>query len=162
VNDTSMLARLLATVRRRAIYQLALEQGSIALAIGFGGVIVLLLAGTQILDWYWPALLLVATFAIGMWRIRGRVPSHYQVAQAVDQGRGFEASFSPAVFFSGGSEGPHAPRELVEAQRNRAEHMATTADSGIAWPLSLPQQAWVCLALLGISATLVVVRYGYR
>jgi len=161
VNASNILARLLEQVKRRALLQLTLEQGSVALAACFAGVIVLLLIGTQILDWYWPVLLLAATFVIGMWRMRGRVPNEYQIAQQVDERLGLSDSISTAVYFSDSEQQKYVSQELVEAQLRKAESVAQSADAVIAAPLQMPRQAWACLALFGISATLLVVRYGF-
>jgi hypothetical protein len=162
VNESNILARLLEQVKRRALLQLTLEQGSVAFASCFAGVIVLLIIGTQLLDWYWPVLLLTGTFIIGMWRMRGRVPTKYQIAQQVDQRLGLKDSISTAVFFSDAERQQHVESALVEAQRRNAESMAVSADVAVAAPLKMPRQAWACLALFGLSAALLVVRYGFN
>ena len=42
---------------RRVLWQLFLDKACLALTIFMGGALVLLLVGTQILDWYWLVLL---------------------------------------------------------------------------------------------------------
>ncbi len=42
-------------------------------------------AGSQILEWYWLALLLAGGFALGLHRMLRRIPSEYRVAQEVDR-----------------------------------------------------------------------------
>jgi hypothetical protein len=160
VSNESTLGRMIQAVRRRALMQLMLEQGSFALALALAGVILLLLAGTQLLDWYWPLLLLVVTFGVGLYRVRGRVPSAYEVAQRVDKRLGLRDTISTAVYFD--EQETPASKDLIAAQRKVAESMALTADPVVAAPLSVPRQAYACLALLVVSGTLLAVRYGFR
>ena len=42
---------LLVQARKRVVGHLVLDKGALALTIGLGGAVLLLLAGTQILDW---------------------------------------------------------------------------------------------------------------
>lgn len=138
-----------------------LEQGSFALAIAFGGLIVLLFAGTQLLDWYWPAILLLVALAAGMWRIRGRVPSGYAVAQQIDSCLGLQDAISTALYFERERQRP-AHRDLVQAQKQMAESAAARADAVAASPLRMPRQAWASLMLLVLSGGLLAVRYGFQ
>lgn len=160
MKNDSTLDRVLDVVRRRALLQLLLEQGSLALALALGGVILLLLTGTQILNWYWPLLLLVAAFGVGSYRIRKRVPSTYEVAQQVDRRLGLKDTISTAVYFAAQPE--RAPQELIHAQRGVAESVAQTADAEAASPWRVPRQAYACAAMAVLSASLLVVRYGFR
>ncbi|MBL8174935.1 MAG: hypothetical protein JNK48_09700 [Bryobacterales bacterium] len=160
MSNDSTLGRVLRAVRRRALIQLMLEQGSYALAIALAALIALLLIGTQLLDWYWPPMLLVGAFAVGLYRVRGRVPTAYEVAQQIDRRLGLRDTISTAVYF-GENETP-AAKSLIEAQRGVAESMARSADPVAASPLFVPKQAYACLALLVVSASLLVVRYGFR
>lgn len=161
VSGNSTLTALLDRVRRRTLLQLILEQGAIALAFAFGGVILLLLTGTEILEWYWPLLVLGAALCLGVWRIRARIPSEYEVAQRIDTRLGFSDAVSTAVYFAGGKPAIPASRELVEAQRRSAESAAAGADANLAAPLRMPRQTWACAALLLVSAGLLIARYGF-
>jgi hypothetical protein len=64
--DRSPVTELLSQARRRSITHLVMEQTALALTIGMGGVILLLLTGTQILDWYWVVLLTVVSLGVGI------------------------------------------------------------------------------------------------
>ena len=68
------LHHLLLRARRRLLAQLILDKAALALTIAMGGAVVLLIAGTQILDWYWLLLLAAAGFGAGLYRLRGRIP----------------------------------------------------------------------------------------
>lgn len=163
MDDTSPLLRLLRIARRRELTQLFLNQGSYALVVALAALILLLLVGTQVLDWYWPVLLAAVTLAVGIYRFRGRVPDRYAVAQRVDSRLGLNDALSTAVYF----DQPHeerafSPASLIDAQRQFAEQTAQSADPVAATPLSIPRQAWATVGLLAICGTLLMVRYGFQ
>lgn len=162
MDEAGILESLISRVRRRTIAQLVLEQGALALVAAFAGVILLLLAGTQVLSWYWPALLLGITLLLGLLRIRERIPSRYWVAQEVDQKLGFHDAVSTALYFSEGNPNYKAAPELVAAQRRVAARLAGEADAQLASPLRMPRQAYACLALVAMAGSLAVIRYGMR
>ena len=60
------LTNLLERARRRLVGQLALDKAALAMVIGMGGAVLLLLFGTQILDWYWPVLLIAVSLGVGI------------------------------------------------------------------------------------------------
>lgn len=157
-----ILERLLATVRRRTLVQLLLEQGSLAIAAGCVILLLLLLAGTQVLEWYWPPLVVLATLAYGVWRIRGRIPTSYETAQAIDAQLQLKDALSTAVFFANSHNAERAPRELIQAQRRFAESLAASADPVVASPLRFPRQAWPALGAFVLCGALLVTRYGFR
>jgi len=57
---------------RRRLFVLALERAAIALALVLAGGILMLLLGTQILNWYWLALLAAAGVGIVATGVRSR------------------------------------------------------------------------------------------
>ena len=63
---------------------LVCEQLSVGLVAAMAGAILLLLIGTQILDWWWPLALFIGGAAISAWRTMRFLPSPYSVAQLVD------------------------------------------------------------------------------
>jgi len=141
---------------RRRHGLLALEQINYALIIVLGGAILLLLVGTQILDWYWLALLAALGLAIGVFRFRRRRQPPYQIAQILDSRLGLSDTLSTAWFVLTTPASPNAPRQL---QLSRAETVA----SGIQPKTVFPRQAlrsWAPNALLFLTAcTLFSVRY---
>lgn len=162
MEETSTLARLLAQVRRRAVTQLLLQQGNYALIAAFAALILLLLFGTQVMNWYWPVLLALVALAVGVWRMRGRVPDEYQVAQMVDQRMGLYDTLSTAVFFERDAHEERAAPELVATQRNLAETTALSTDAVAAVPLAMPRGMWVSVAMLALCGALLIARYGVR
>ena len=58
MSEHSALTDLIRRGRRRQIRHLLVQEASFSAALAFGGAILLLLIGTQILNWYWLVLLL--------------------------------------------------------------------------------------------------------
>ena len=160
---SAMVIELVGQARRRFLYNEILAQGAWALSAAMGAVIILLLAGTQILDWQWLLLLPVATCAAGVWRTIRRLPSGYAIAQMVDRRLGLVDTLSTAFFFatgradggkSGGSPGVRA------WQRTHAERLCERVRVSEAVPFTVPRAAYA-LAILGITASsLFALRYG--
>src|ERR1700730_6517300 len=84
VDELSPVSQLLKKARRRSMLDLVLDQSALAISIAMGGAILLLLTGTSLLEWYWIALIAVASLTFGLYRFRGRVPSEYRLAQRID------------------------------------------------------------------------------
>jgi hypothetical protein len=153
-----MLAQLLDQARRRVLAQLALDKGALSLTIGMGGLILLLLTGTQILDWYWPFLLIVVSLGVGLARIRQRLPSRYRLAQRIDRSAALADALSTAVYF-----GEH-PREGAQAvcrlQYSEADSMAAGVDLKTALPYHRSRYLAPAAGLLLVAAGLFAVRYA--
>lgn len=152
------LCRLLDSARRRSIAQVALEEGSFALALAMGGAVALLIAGTQILNWYWPVALFAGTFGWGLWRGLRRVPDRYALAQRVDRSMRLADTLSTAVFFE--QSGRRADEDLRKRQRAEAESMAAGVDAVRALPGSAPKSLYPALALALAAVGLFGIRYG--
>ena len=74
------------SAQRRSLLVLTFEQLALTLAVVFGGGILMLLLGTQILNWYWLTLFAVIGFALGIARTRNRMLTRYAVAQVILEG----------------------------------------------------------------------------
>src|SRR5690349_6100186 len=97
-------------------------------------VILLLLFGTQILDWYWPVLIVAVSLGVGIYRLRKSLPSPYQLSQEIDKRLGLADSLSTAVYFAAH---PDPDREAVcEIQRRDAELVAQRVNIQEALPPS--------------------------
>jgi hypothetical protein len=66
--QASSIANLIAQSRRRAIGNLVADQLTVGAAAAFAGLILLLLVGSQVLEWYWIAALFLSGSAISAWR----------------------------------------------------------------------------------------------
>ena len=132
------LTNLLERARRRLFGQLALDKGALALLIGMAAVILLLVTGTQILDWYWPVLVVAVSLGVGIYRLRKSLPSQYKLSQEIDKRLGLADSLSTAVHFAAH---PEPGREAIaEVQRRQAEIVAQRVDLQQALPPSRSRQ----------------------
>ncbi|MBM3788275.1 MAG: hypothetical protein FJW30_28395, partial [Acidobacteria bacterium] len=127
--ETESLLSFLAHVRRRYVTTELVRNGMTALTFGLGGLVVLLLAGTQIFDWYWPAALFAGAAVAGIVQFRRRMPDRYRIAQIADHRLGLHDALSTALNFLP-ENGP-----LVEWQRARAGRLAATLSAGHAVPM---------------------------
>jgi hypothetical protein len=149
--------QLLAQARKRVISHLVLDKGALALAIGMGGVVLLLLAGTQILDWYWPVLLAAVSLGVGVYQLRKFIPSVYVLAQRIDRKMALADSLSTAVYFS---EHPKPGLESVCAvQFQEADRLAAGVNLEQALPLARSRYLLPALVLLAVASGLFVTRY---
>ena len=151
--------QLVGAARRRTLTNLVCEQLSVGLIAAMAGAILLLLIGTQILDWWWPLVLFVAGAAISAWRTMRLLPAPYTVAQIVDRQLELKDSISTAFHFLQPAPRPAAP-DLVAAHCALAEQTAASVDVASAIPWRAPRQIIPALALAGVALLLFVVRYG--
>src|SRR5512139_3411336 len=103
--------------RRRVMLQEAVAQGMTAACLGLAGAIVILLVGTQLLDWHWLLLLVGGSLLVGAWRLRRRLPEPYCVAQLIDERMRLNDSLSTAWFFSE-TEDRRVPQGVLVCQRS--------------------------------------------
>jgi len=150
------LARLIESVRARFVRNLVLEQAVTALTIALVGAVALLLAGTQILDWYWPVLLFGGALAYGLWRVRERLPRPYSVAQRIDRELSLADSLSTAWHYRSETG------EIPAAQRAQAESLASKVDPSAAAPLVWPRSARWCALAAAAALGLFGARYGVQ
>ncbi|MEP7355308.1 MAG: hypothetical protein ABI824_18910 [Acidobacteriota bacterium] len=149
---------LLTQARRRVITQLLLDKGALAVLVGMGGVILLLLAGTDILDWYWPVLLLVASLVYGLYQLRKHVPSLYELAQKVDARLGLADTLSTAEYFL--RHPVKGLESICEMQRSVAESKAAAVDLKQAVPYQRSRYLLPAVGLLLVAVGLFAVRYA--
>ena len=156
----SVLSDLIRRGQRRQVRHLLVQEASFAAALALGGAILLLVTGTQILDWYWPVLLFAVSLAVGAYRARGKVLSAYQVAQSLDDRLGFHDALSTAYYFGEHPDRSDAPRELIEQQRLSAENLARSADVRHGLPFLAPRTFYVNAGLVLLVAGMFGLRYG--
>jgi len=160
VSERSALTELVRRGRLRQVRHVLFHQASFAASLGLGGAILLLILGTQILNWYWPVLLFAVSLAAGAYRARNQVLSRYQVAQSIDQQLGFHDSLSTAVFFSEHPDKVVSSRQFIEHQKEAAEDLARSADVQRGLPFFAPRTLYVNAALAAIVCSMFGVRYG--
>ena len=153
----SSLKSLLHNARKRELTHLAADKTALAAAIVMGGAIVLLLVGTQILDWYWLLLLAVASLGTGLYRLRKSIPSLYALAQRLDRRLKLADALSTAQYFS---DHPAPGREpICEMQRESAETVARQVDLKAAVPFVRSRYLLPAAVLAVAAAGLFGVRY---
>jgi hypothetical protein len=146
--------------RRRLFWNEVLAQGTCALSVGFGAVILLLVLGTQLLDWRWLVLLPVLTLAIGVYRTSKRIPGLYPAAQLVDRRLNLADAISTALYFADASSQNKAAADMRQAQLAQAESIAGRVDVVAAIPFTVPRAVYPAAVLLLIAASLFALRYG--
>ncbi len=152
------LTDLLERARRRVFGQLALDKGALAMLIGMAAVILLLLTGTQILDWYWPVLVVAISLGVGIYRLRKSLPSRYKLSQDIDKRLGLADSLSTAVYFA---DHPEPDRQAVcDVQRQEAEIVAQHVDVHQAVPPSRSRYLLPAAGLALVAFGLFAVRYA--
>jgi len=139
-----------------------LEQTSVGASAALVGVILLLLLGTQLLEWYWLVVLFVAGAGISAWRTLHQLPTPYRVAQLIDRRLDLHDALSTAWHFSHAEAPPHAAGDILQAQRQHAELLAASALPSHAVPLRLPRQVYALCAIAAVAGALFILRYGIR
>lgn len=148
---------LITRARQRLLYNELLAQGTVAASAALAALIILLILGTEILDWYWLALIPAAAVAVAIYRVRKRLPSLYVSAQIVDRRLNLADALSTAVFFAGANTGEP---EMRRSQREQAERAAAGADVRRAIPYRLPRAAYGLAGLAVVASSLFALRYG--
>ncbi len=155
------LERLISLARRRFSLNLILEQSVLAMTLALACGVLLLIAGTDVLAWFWPLLLFVCAMGFGLWRIRARRPSDYWVAQHLDRELQLKDSLSTAYHFRNTSVDVFS-EEIKSAQRAQAETHASAIDPALAVPLRLPAGIrWLAAATIAVGIVFAV-RYGVQ
>ena len=148
--------RVVRSAWRRRLLVDALEQLAFALAITFAGAILMLLLGTQILDWYWLVFLALLGAAVGAARIWKRMAGRYEVAQALDTRLQLQDSLSTAWFLLSDEDRCSVP--AARYQISHAEVMAATVEPAKAFPFT-GHRSWTVTAVI---AMLVCGLFGAR
>jgi hypothetical protein len=141
----------------RRLIVLAVEQVGFSLAIVFGGGILMLLLGTQILNWYWFALLSAAALLVSIMRIRNRMLTQYRVAQVLDSRLHLSDSLSTALFLLTAADRRNDP--VARLQIEQARQLAASVSPAIAFPFGRNRNWQIAGALGAIACGLFAVRY---
>ena len=151
--DSSILD-LLKRAQARLVSHLTLDKGALAVVIGLSGGVLLLLLGTRFLQWYWVALVALASLGAGLYRLRKDLPSLYELAQRIDRRLRTADAISTALYFS---ENPDSSRQSIcDLQQRDAAAVARKVDLREAVPYRrsryLRPAAALALAALGLFA----------
>jgi hypothetical protein len=155
-----MIRQLLENARQRLLYNQLAAQFTFAVSLVLGAVILLLLAGTQILDWRILALLIACGVIFGLVRTMRRLPSLYEVAILIDRKAQLFDSLSTAWIFELGKGTSTPLPEIAAGQRAQAETAALGVDLETALPFTMPRAAYAMAALFLVATSLFALRYG--
>jgi hypothetical protein len=144
--------------RRRLFHNQLFAHGAHAAVAILAAFILLLLAGTEVLDWRW--MVSVSTLAVGfaMYRVGRRLVSPYGAAQVVDRRMDLADTISTAIYFE--QESGHASPSLRQFQRERANQVAQSVDVRRAVPYAVPRGAYLMAVLVLVAGSLFALRYG--
>lgn len=152
------MLELVRRARRRLLNTELMSQGANAFAAALVAFILLLIIGTQILEWYWLALIPAAAAGVGVYLALRRLPSPYRTAQLVDDRAQLSDTLSTALYFSDKSD--QVSHDLLEWQRHRAEDAARRVDLPRVLPYSMPRSTYIVAALALVASSLFALRYG--
>ncbi len=151
------LQELLSKARRRELAHLVLDKTALATIIAMGGAILLLLVGTEILDWYWLVLLAAVSLGWGLYSLRNSIPTLYALAQRIDRRLKLADALSTALYF--GQHPDRARQAVCDRQRQDAEVMAREVDLRQALPLTRSRFALPAAGLALVALGLFGLRY---
>ena len=146
-------AAISAADRRRSL-TIALEQAAAPLSTVLGAAILMLLVGTNILAWYWVALLALSGLALIAARVRSHSLQRYRLAQILDHRLKLSDSLSTAWFLMSQS----AADPIARIQIAQAEQIAREVRPAAAFPFA-GRRAW---ALAGVLAALAFGLFAVR
>jgi len=162
VHNRSTLTELIRRGQRRQLSYSGVTALSLATALALSGGILLLLVGTQILNWYWLVLLFAGSLAVSAYRLRKSIFSGYEIAQEVDRRLEFKDALSTAYYFADPSHHAASTPEFVENQRQEAERLAQSADIGRGLPFLKPRTLYINAALAVLACGMFGLRYGLQ
>jgi hypothetical protein len=155
-----MLFELVRQARRRLISNDLFAQGANASSAALGAVILLLLLGTQIVDWRWTALILAGALILGLYRTWKALPAPYRAAQVIDGRLGLADTLSTALFFLDPHGRAAAPESIRQCQYAQAQRLCRQVDVKAAIPFRFPRTGYASAALLLLASSLFGLRYG--
>ena len=150
---------LVGRARRRLFHNELFNQTAHAATAILLAFILLLLLGTQILDWRWIAGVSVVAAGTALYRARKRRPSLYSAAQVVDHRLALADTLSTAVFFQEGAPLQVSP-EVREFQHDRAKALAESLDVRRAIPYAMPRAVYALVVVALVAGSLFALRYG--
>ena len=154
------MQKLVRLARRRLLGNELLAQGANSASAALGAFILLLLLGSEILNWQIVAAVPLAAFAAGLYLVRRRMPSAYGTAQIVDRRLDLSDTLSTAVFFSDVKPDAPVSPDIRDAQLAHAARTAEGVDVCRAIPYIMPRGAYVAGVLLLVASSLFALRYG--
>ena len=151
---------LVRQARLRILGNQILAQSAHAGSAALVAFILLLLFGSQALSWPVALAIPLAAAAVGLYRVKRRMPSRYAVAQLLDQRLGLADNLSTALFFSEIEPGARVAPDIRRAQFEAAGRLAEAVDVRRAVPYTLPRAVYAMAGLALVAGSLFTLRYG--
>jgi len=153
----SRVRRVIEGAFRRRTLVLTVEHSAFAVAAVSGGATLMLLLGTQILNWPWLLILAIAALTITYVRLRKHIFNRYRVAQIIDRRLQLSDSLSTAWFLL---EDPERSKNmLAQAQIRTAEQMAQQVDNSSVFPFVWRRTWALAVASAAVTFGLFALRY---
>jgi len=153
------MLKVVRQARRRLLANELLSQAIYTACASLSAFILLLLAGTQVLDWRWLVPVPLIAAAAGAYLAYKSVPSPYRTAQLLDCRVRLADTLSTAVHFSQ-SGADSAAGEMRRRQLEQAVRLAERVDVRRAVPYTLPRASYLLAVLVLAASSLFALRYG--
>jgi hypothetical protein len=155
--STNQVEDVVRSAWERRLVVVAVERVAIAATVVLAALIVMLLVGTQVLQWYWLAALGVGGLGVAGYQVRQRMVEHYCVAQLLDRRLSLADSLSTAWYLL---SRPGQKRDAIsEFQIRGAAAAAQRVDIAAAFPFTGRRLWSIAGGLALVAAGLFSVRY---
>jgi hypothetical protein len=155
------ILKLVRRARRRFAVNEVLGQGAVALGAALAFFVLLLILGTQILDWPWLVAAPAAALVAGVYQVYRRMPSDYGMAQRIDRVLGLSDTLSTALYYLKPAERAPGSEGMRGAQLAAAEALAAGVAVEQAVPFHMPRAIYAVAALGLLASALFALRYGF-
>jgi len=151
-----MVEDLIRRARRRILVNETLAQSAFGAAVFVGGFVLILIFGTQLLEWWTLTLFAAIGLAIAAWRVLKRTPGDYATAIRLDENAKLHDALSTAFYFS---DHPGGSDNFRQSQRSQADRTAAEVHLEQAVPFIFPRSVYVMAALCVLASALIALRY---
>ncbi|MDQ6698917.1 MAG: hypothetical protein M3Z36_01875 [Acidobacteriota bacterium] len=155
-----MIRDLIQRARRRFLWNEMFSALAFAASLITAALVLLLVFGTQIMDWRILGALSIAGFGIFLARTIRRVPDEYRIAVLIDRRADLNDSLSTALYFDEPARQSPANNDMRAAQRATAESLLPAIDLTRAIPFTVPKAIYAMAALSLVASSLFALRYG--
>jgi hypothetical protein len=155
-----LIIEFLQRARRRFLWNEVIAQSALGAALLMGGLVLLLVLGTQILDWRVIVALCLVGFGVAVYRMLKRIPSAYRIAVLVDTHAGLHDALSTAYHFSDPANASKTSATVHAVQKAHAESLIPQVDLETAIPFRMPRALYAMGVLGLVASSLFALRYG--
>jgi hypothetical protein len=156
-SGSQQIEKVVVAAHRRYVALLCVEQGAIAASFVLAGCVLILLLGTQLLNWYWLLLLAAVGVSIAAIRVGHRRSNAYLIAQTLDARLALFDSISTAWHVM--RTPALAATSTGRTQIKQAETLAAEIDPATVFPARLQRSWTLALALAAVALALFSLRY---